>query len=53
MRKYALTFFLSFAFNGFLVGQAVMSAPVLRPSPEEIRFTALFSDFQIHREYCM
>ena len=51
MRKYGLTFFLSFAFNGFLVGQAVMSAPVLRPSPEEIRFTALFSDFQAGEDY--
>ena len=51
MRKYGITVFLSLAFSGFLTGQAVMSAPVLRTSPEEIRFTARFSDFQAGEDY--
>ncbi len=51
MRKYGITVFLSLAFSGFLTGQAVMSAPVLRTSPEEIRFTARFSDFKAGEDY--
>ena len=51
MRKYGVTVFLSIAFSGFLTGQAVMSAPVLRTSPEEIRFTARFSDFNAGEDY--
>ena len=51
MRKYGITVFLSLAFSGFLTGQAVMSAPVLRTSPEEICFTARFSDFKAGEDY--
>ena len=51
MRKFCLAIFFGFICNTFLVGQATMSAPVLNPGPEEIRFTAIFSDFQVGEDY--
>jgi hypothetical protein len=51
MRKYGVIIVLNLTLGGFLLGQAVMSPPVLKSTPEEISFATRFSEFTAGENY--